>query len=69
VGYYDALSRLPEVSAVAPVAGLQALPAGPDGRPESGASKLELRVWGCLDPAGILGTTRCIKAPPDDSSK
>ena len=38
VGYYSALSRLPEVSAVAPVAGLQALPAGPDGRPESGAT-------------------------------
>jgi putative ABC transport system permease protein len=38
VGYYNALSRLPEVSAVAPVVGLQALPAGPDGRPESGAT-------------------------------
>jgi hypothetical protein len=38
VGYYNALSRLPEVSAIAPVAGLQALPAGPDGRPASGAT-------------------------------
>src|SRR6266545_4197168 len=35
-GYYGALARLPGVSAIAPIAGIQALPAGPKGRPDSG---------------------------------
>src|SRR6266545_3771783 len=39
-GYYGALARLPGVSAIAPIAGIQALPAGPKGRgrPGSGAT-------------------------------
>ena len=37
-GYYGALARLPGVSAIAPIVGIQALPAGPDGRPGSGAT-------------------------------
>ena len=31
-GYYDALARLPDVAAIAPIVGLQALPLGPDGK-------------------------------------
>jgi len=37
-GYYAAVARLPGVSAIAPVAGIQALPAGPNGRPDIGAT-------------------------------
>jgi len=32
-GYYDALRRLPDVAAIAPLVGLQALPLGPNGTP------------------------------------
>jgi hypothetical protein len=55
-GYYQALGRLPDVAAVAPVVGVNALPLGPGGRPEAGPvdSPLDGRLGRLLEIPKLL---------------